>query len=201
MKRSDLHTRMVGWLKVALPLSALAILSTLFLLARTIDPNDAIPIAEVDVEDRLREPRMTAPEYSGTTSDGASLSLTATEARQDAGGAASAKAIMGKLVMPGGGEITLTAATANIDGAAGVIDLAGKVQITTSTGYVAQTEQITARLDRTSMQSAGSVTATGPIGTISADQLIVTGQAESSADAYLVVFNGHVKLIYHPQPK
>ena len=30
----DRHTRVVGWLKVALPLLALAILSTLFLLSR-----------------------------------------------------------------------------------------------------------------------------------------------------------------------
>jgi lipopolysaccharide export system protein LptC len=95
-------------------------LSTLFLLARTIDPNNAIPIAEVDVEDRLREPRMTAPEYTGTTSDGASILLTATEARQDDGGSASAKGIVGKMVMPDGGEITLTAAKGNIDDANGV---------------------------------------------------------------------------------
>lgn len=198
MKRSDLHTQIVGWLKVALPLSALGILSTLFLLARTIDPNNAIPIAEVDVEDRLREPRMTAPEYTGTTSDGASILLTATEARQDDGGSASAKGIVGKMVMPNGGEITLTAAKGNIDDANGVIDLAGAVRITTSTGYVAETETMSAKLDRTSMQSSGSVKATGPIGSITADQLSVAIQGESSAEAYLVVFNGHVKLIYLP---
>ena len=38
MARADRHTRVVGWLKVALPLAALAILSTLFLVARRIDP-------------------------------------------------------------------------------------------------------------------------------------------------------------------
>ena len=40
-------------------LSALAILSTLFLVADQIDPEDALPFAEVDVEDLAREPRMT----------------------------------------------------------------------------------------------------------------------------------------------
>ncbi|MGB3251218.1 MAG: hypothetical protein WBB13_18855, partial [Tabrizicola sp.] len=73
MARVDRHTRLVGWLKVALPLTALAILSTLFLVARRIDPEAALPYAEVDVEDLAREPRMTAPTYAGTTEDGAAL--------------------------------------------------------------------------------------------------------------------------------
>ncbi len=54
-----------------MPLAALAILSTLFLVARTIDPSDAIKFTDLDVEDRLRDPRMTAPTYAGVTSDGA----------------------------------------------------------------------------------------------------------------------------------
>ena len=77
MARADTHTRVVGWLKVALPLMALAVLSTLFLVADQIDPEDALPYAEVDVEDLAREPRMTMPSYAGITTDGAALSLTA----------------------------------------------------------------------------------------------------------------------------
>ena len=84
--RADRHTRVVGWLKVMLPLTALAILSTLFLVARRIDPEAALPYAEVDVEDLAREPRMTAPTYAGTTEDGASVTLTADEARPAAEG-------------------------------------------------------------------------------------------------------------------
>ncbi|MGB4909398.1 MAG: hypothetical protein WBP15_12770, partial [Tabrizicola sp.] len=87
MARVDRHTRLVGWLKVALPLTALAILSTLFLVARRIDPEAALPYAEVDVEDLAREPRMTAPTYAGTTEDGAALTLSADEARPEAEGA------------------------------------------------------------------------------------------------------------------
>ena len=46
MARLDLHSRLVTWAKVALPLAALAILSTLFLLADRIDPTAAIPYAD-----------------------------------------------------------------------------------------------------------------------------------------------------------
>ena len=62
MERIDRHTRVVGWLKLALPLAALVILSTLFLVADRIDPEDALPYAKVDVEGLARAPRMTAPE-------------------------------------------------------------------------------------------------------------------------------------------
>nr|WP_232014486.1 hypothetical protein [Cereibacter sphaeroides] len=77
----NLHSRLVSWLKVVLPLAALAILSTLFLVARTINPDDAIPYADVDVADRVREPRITAPTWAGITSDGAALSVEAAAAR------------------------------------------------------------------------------------------------------------------------
>ena len=54
MARRDRHTRIVGWLKIGLPLAALAILSTLFLLSRRIEPADDLPFAQVELEDRAR---------------------------------------------------------------------------------------------------------------------------------------------------
>ena len=51
----------VAWLRVLLPLGALAVLSTLFLLSRKPDPDAAIPYARVDAEALARQPRVTAP--------------------------------------------------------------------------------------------------------------------------------------------
>jgi lipopolysaccharide export system protein LptC len=97
----DLHSRIVGWAKVILPLAALGILSTLFLFARTIDPEDAIPYAEVDVEDRIREPRLTAPTYSGVTSDGSAVTFQAVEARPAGdNGPARAEEMAGRPIFP-----------------------------------------------------------------------------------------------------
>ena len=71
--RDNLHSRLVAILKVTLPLLALVILSTLFLISRKINPEDAIPYADVDIEDRLRDPKMTGASLSGMTPDGLSL--------------------------------------------------------------------------------------------------------------------------------
>ncbi|MFN4204658.1 MAG: LPS export ABC transporter periplasmic protein LptC, partial [Tabrizicola sp.] len=145
MARADTHTRVVGWLKVALPLAALAILSTLFLVARQIDPEAALPYAEVDVRDLAREPRMTAPTYAGTTSDGAALTLRAHEARPASEASeAAATELRLELATPDGAQTELAAARARMDSASQQIVLSGSVTVTTSSGYRLETEEIVA---------------------------------------------------------
>ena len=198
MARADAHTRVVGWLKVALPLIALALLSTLFLLADRIDPQDALPYAEVDVEGLAREPRMTAPTYAGTTEDGAALTLTADEARPAAEGAqAEAQGLQLDLLTPDGARTNLRAATAVMDDTARELVLSGGVTIVTSTGYRLETAELAAKLDRSGLESRAPVTATGPAGDISAAQVTLR-QDNQTPGAYLLVFNGGVRLVYRP---
>lgn len=198
MARADRHTRVVGWLKVALPLTALAILSTLFLVARRIDPEAALPYAEVDVEDLAREPRMTAPTYAGTTEDGSALTLSADEARPAAEGQpAQAAALRLDLATPDGGRTELLAADARMDDTQKALLLSGGVTLTTSTGYRLQTEEIAAKLDRTGLESRSKVTATGPAGEIQADGMSLS-QDNRTPGAYVLVFKGSVRLVYQP---
>lgn len=198
MARADRHTRIVGWLKVALPLLALVILSTLFLVADRIDPEDALPYAEVDVEDLAREPRMTAPSYAGTTSDGAALTLSAEEARPASDQTeARARGMRLDLVTPDGARTELRAETAVMDETARLLVLSGGVTVTTGTGYRLETQEVAARLDRSGLESRGEVTATGPMGEIRADGLRLD-QDNQTPGAYLLVFNGGVRLVYRP---
>jgi lipopolysaccharide export system protein LptC len=195
--RDNLHSRLVAWLKVILPLLALVILSTLFLISRAIDPSDAIPFAEVDVEDRIREPRMTAPTYAGVTTDGAALILTAKAALPDAGQGASATAVHAELATPDGATTTVEAATLALDTAAGVARMAGGVTVASSSGYRLTTDSLTAALDRTRLESGGAVQATGPMGDLAAGSLTLT-EAPEQPGAYVLVFKDGVKLIYQP---
>jgi lipopolysaccharide export system protein LptC len=195
---TDRHTRVVGWLKVTLPLAALAILSTLFLVADRIDPEDALPYAEVDVEGLAREPRMTAPSYAGTTSDGAALTLRAEEARTETGETpAQALGLRLELQTPDGVQTDVVAATARMDQAAGAVILSGGVTITTGNGYRLETPEIAAQLDRTGLESRGAVVATAPAGEIRAGGMTL-GQDAQTPGAYVLVFNGGVRLVYQP---
>ena len=197
LSRYDMHSRLVGWLKIALPLAALAILSTLFLFSRRIDPSDAIPYAEVDIEERLREPRMTDASYSGVTADGSAINLRAAAAVPQADGNARAIGLTATLDAPDGSNTTVVAATGQIDNAAGMIALAGGVTVETSTGYHIQTKDVRIALDRTSVEAPGKVNADGPPGTITADRMTLTSADPNSGD-YQLVFTGNVKLIYQP---
>jgi lipopolysaccharide export system protein LptC len=198
MTNQDTYSRLIGWLKIALPLAALAILSTLFLVARNINPDDAIPYANVDVEERLREPRMTDPTYAGVTEDGASLSLAASEARPEAqSGSGTAAKLSGLLETPDGGRTQLAAASARLDDAKRQIALSGGVTIASSSGWKVESETLTAQMDKTDISTQSPVTATGPAGTVTAKTMQLTADS-TRPGSYLLVFNGAVKLIYQP---
>lgn len=197
--RDNLHSKLVALLKVVLPVAALALLSTLFLVSRTIDPSDAIPFAEVDIAERVREPRMTAPTYAGMTTDGASVSVAAAEARpaQDGGAAATAATLRAQIDTPDGGRAELVAATGSLDAAAGLLTLQGKVEITTSTGYHVTTDQVTSALERTDVKTEGTISATTPMGELTAGRMTLN-QDTAVKGRYLLLFQDRVKLIYRP---
>lgn len=195
--RDNFHSRLVAWLKVMLPLAALALLSTLFLVPRGFAPEDTLPYSEVEVEELAREPRLTAPRYSGVTLDGAALSVTAEVARPDSAdtGRADATALTARLETPDGVTTDLSASDGALDAAAGLLTLTGDVRIAASNGYVILTDELTAALDRTLIDSPGAVAATAPMGRIDAGAMHMT----TEGDDYVVVFNGGVKLVYEPR--
>lgn len=194
----NLHSTLVAWLKVILPLTALGILSTLFLVARTIDPEGALPYAEVDIADRLLEPRLTSPRWAGVTEDGASLTVTADEARPGAGDAArpSATGLRARMEFPGGSAADLVAAEGRIDTTAREFRVSGGVVLTTSGLWRMETEALTATLDRTRLASPGEVRADGPLGRLVAGSMTITRQP--GASGYDLRFAGGVKLVYDP---
>lgn len=199
MTYDNAHSRLVAWAKIVLPLAALVLLSTLFMLSRKVDPTNAIPYAQVDVEELAREPRVTAPEFAGMTEDGAALTVTAKTARPDpdGGAGASASSLSARLETTGGLSADLTAAEGRIDPASGQVSFFGGVEVSTSTGYRMQSARIEARTDRSELTAPGAVHATAPMGELEAGRM--TLRSTDAGATHELVFNGGVKLVYHPQ--
>lgn len=193
----NLHSRVVMILKVSLPLVALAILSSLFLISPPIDPEDAIPYADVEIADRLAEPRMTGAGFATVTSDGATLTLSADRAAPVAGGAEVA-GLRGQLASADGAVTEITAAAGKLDRTAGQLVLHDGVRLSTSTGYEVATDNLTMGTDRSFLESGGPVTATAPMGELTSGGLRLDRAADGST--HLLVFNKGVRLIYRPQP-
>jgi lipopolysaccharide export system protein LptC len=194
---SDSHSRIVFWLKITLPLLALGILSTLFLVSRNIGGDGIIPFSDVDLDALAREQQLTAPEYSAMTSDGAALTIRSLSARPEGGGAV-ATDIAATYAQDGGLTIALKAAQGSFDPAAGTLNFGGGVRVETSAGYVLLTEGIVGRLDRTSVTSPGKLTATAPFGRIEAGAMHLD-LADMPGGDTILVFNKGVRLIYNPK--
>lgn len=195
------YSRVVAFLKVILPLCALALLSTLFLLSRNIggDVSGEIPFAKVDLEQRAREQQLTAPFFSGKTSDGHLVRFIAERALPDADDPQNSMAqkMDARIDLIDGSRLTLSADKASVDGNTHVATLTGGVLITSSNGYTMRTQELSASMRELDAQSVGKVTGEGPAGDFEAGKMKIS--QEPDARSATLLFTNGVKLIYTPQ--
>ena len=196
---SDRYSRLIAWLKVLFPLMALALLSTLFLLSRVIDPEAQIPFAEKEIQDRLRDQQVTGPFFTGTTADGDQIMFSAEKLTTPEGqtGANEAEEIKTVLDLANGNQITLTAMRASFDLAKDHAELKGDVRIETSTGYRISSAFLTSAMSTLDLESPGPVVGYAPGGTLKAGRMTLTA-AKGDARTQLIFTNG-VKLVYTPK--
>ncbi|MCJ8138369.1 LPS export ABC transporter periplasmic protein LptC [Falsirhodobacter halotolerans] len=200
-RTGDRHTKLVKLLKVALPLVALALLSTIFLVSRTVGTQDAIPYSNVDVQGRAMDPRLTEPTWSGLTSDGARLNIAAAEVRPPAEGRpATISALRADLTTPDGVDTHLQSAAGTYDDANQRVTFSGQVRVHTSTGYDIRMAEAVAELDRTQVTGIGPITGQAPMGQLTAGGMTLNPAGDTGGQ-YRLDFTGGVKLIYTPAPQ
>ncbi len=196
----DLYSRMVAFFKVLLPLAALGILATLFLISRGIDLDGTIPFAEREIAERLRNQQVTRPHFSGTTPGGDEITVTAAVARPGSPtDPAGADDVSARMIRADGGEMTLNARTISVDPSADLASFSGAVRIQTSTGLDVQTEQLDTALHGISGEAPGTITGTSPFGDLSAGAMEFG--AKNGNGPIHVLFKGGVRLVYRPTKK
>ena len=193
------HSRMIAWLKIALPLVALGLLSTIFLLSRDSDPASRVPFSVVGIEGDVAQEQVRVPQFSGVTNTGAALRMTAQVARPspEIPGLIEAETLNAKIEMKDGSEIDLDAPAATLSDGDDRAELKGGVTIRSSTGYTLTTQSMLTSLSRIEAESRGRVEGAGPLGTLEAGRMQIS-TPEGSTDVHLL-FTGGVKLIYLPQ--
>ena len=191
------HSRLVKAAKVVLPFAALAILSTLFLLPRPVDPTRAIPQFGIDIEDLASDPRVTTASYAGVLEDGGALTVTAATLRtdQESFTRLNATDLVVQLDTPQGARLGARAETGRIEQGTDLMTLRGDVRLEDATGYDLRTEHLTVALDRTWLSATTPVRGAGPAGTLDAGGMELTRGGDG---AHLLVFTGGVKLVYRP---
>ncbi|WP_222611814.1 LPS export ABC transporter periplasmic protein LptC [Shimia ponticola] len=195
--RADGYSRLVTALKVVLPITAVALLSTLFFFSGQIDPTQSLPYKELDVESIAREQRLSKPSSSGVTNDGSAFKMTADRALPDASDDTITRFenLNIELVDPDTDVRTfLSAPTGSSNSATGETVLSGGTEIRSTDGMLIQAETLRMFLDNDEIISDGPVTATGSFGDLEAGSMRIA-RAGPGQD-HLAVFNNGVNLIY-----
>ena len=194
----DSHSRAVTYLKVLLPLAALVLMSTLFLISRGVNTDAVIPFAQKEIEDRMKGQQITAPFFSGTTAQGDEIMVSAALARPGSADApASASSLSAEIKLVQGGRITLASETGSILPDQDFARFSGSVTITSADGLTVETEELNTALSGLEANSPGPVRATGVIGELTAGNMQI-GVKTEGGPVHMLFKNG-VKLLYDPQ--
>lgn len=195
--RISTYSGLIAGLKVLLPLAALALLSSLFLLSRTITPGQEVPFLD-DASEIPTSDSIAAPYYSGSTPEGHAVLITAETARpmEDDPEGFIAQKLDATFDLIDGSRLHVVADEAQVNEPDDYLGLSGSVVITSSAGYVVRTEKLISSLHQIRAESPGAVNATSPMGVLDAGQFRVT-QSDENNNVQMVFTNG-VKLIYEP---
>lgn len=194
MDRVSLHSQFIFLAKVFLPLGALALLSTMFLFARSSGEATAIPFSEIRA--LAKEQRITAPRFGGVTTDGSTLQIAAVSARPAEEGGLDIDAPLLSLEVSETDRLTVVAGQGRIDDAAQMAVLSGLARLETSTGYLMETRGLFADLTTGVITSDGALEVQAPFGTLTAGAMRIT--SDSTKGPFTMDFTDGVKLIYVP---
>ncbi|WP_172297992.1 hypothetical protein [Pseudoruegeria sp. HB172150] len=191
------YSRVVSWLKVLLPLLALALLSTLFLVARAVDPAQDLPYADVDIDELTREQRVGRPTFTGMTGGGAAFTVSAESARPDpeTPDRFTASDLSADIDLPSGVNVGINASEGVIGDNGQSAGLGGDVSVIASNGYRLDGDSLNVTFDTMRLWSDTAIAVTGPGVNLTADSFELTGDGTEDSPQ-LLVFNGNVRLLY-----
>lgn len=193
----NFHSQLVGWAKIILPLSALALLSILFLFAR--DANEPDEAAFSQAEEIAREQMVTAPKFSGVATDGSVIVISAVSAKPDGTrpDTVQVEEVRMRMDTTDGSFIEVTAVLGEVDGGARIASFLGLARLTTSNGYEMETNGLVAELDSGLVTSDGLLEIHAPFGELTAGK--VTFQTATQEEGQQMLFSDGVRLLYTPQ--
>lgn len=197
MTASDnLHSQVVGWAKVLLPLAALVLLSTLFLFARKNEEAESIPYAEITA--LAREQVITNPSFSGVSDTGAVIQIRADAARPDLEMPTRVTIDAPRLMLDAadGTSLRVNAGAGMIDSAAGIAQMTGLARLITSNGYTMESSGLDADLETGTVTSHGQMAIQAPFGQLTAGQVVI--HWAESGEGQQLQFTQGVKLVYEP---
>ncbi len=188
------YSRMVTWLKILLPLLALGVLGTVFLINSDEGFEVGFSFSPADLDTLESGSFLNRPQIDGVTDKGEPFHLVA-EKITPVGGDQNlvlVTALSGRFTFNSGDWVKLEAPGARLDIAAQTLLLEKGGTLETSDGNFATVRRLEAWLSSGEMRGNGIV-ANGPLGQISAEQFRI---AAAEGENRVLWFENRVKMVY-----
>ncbi|WP_118133173.1 LPS export ABC transporter periplasmic protein LptC [Oceanicella sp. SM1341] len=204
-RRLGKYSRTVRFLRIGLPLLAIAMMSSVFLIQED-DFVGGIEFSASDIQALGEGLRLTNPNFSGTTDAGEPYMVRAEWAQPDSPDPEkiTLHGLSAVIDTRDGRKITLSATDGEMRPDDQRVSLTGEVEMTTSDGYVAKTGHAEADIRRRLVRAPGAVSAEGPMGSIEAGSMEITrpgaeGEEEPASGNEVVLFGNGVRVVYRPE--
>lgn len=193
------YSRLVVAAKIVLPLGAIGLLSTLFLLARTAPQGEPVRFVDESVSDLADRQRLGSPVHASVTAEGTQVQIIAESMYPDADRPKLTHSIepVAELLTQDGFAYDITARTGHIDEIAMRSRLQEDVLILTSDGYRIRTDALELHTDLTYLETLAPVSADGPLGTLDAGRMEIHTDPDDETRTRMVFTDG-VRLVYTP---
>ncbi len=188
------RARVVGLLKIALPLGALALIAAIFLFPR---PENGEGIGFSDLDFDLRDGlQVNAPRFTGVDAEGRPFSVVAEWARPDAPDPESVALgpVRGEIALSPTRRLVLTAAGGELRPKQERLLLEGDVTLSESAGWRLTVSRADISIAEGDLEAEGPVRGAGPGGEIAADAM----RAARRADGDYIWFEGGVTVRIDP---
>lgn len=198
-RRVRRYSRLVTWMKVALPLAAVALIAVIFLSAR--DRGDLSDIFTAEELARLGAGmRLDNPRFAGVTDAGEPFVVRADWALPDSAmpRIVDLEEPRGEIELNDGRTIEVAAASGRLDRRRESATLTGGVTLETSDGHRIETERVRVDFEARTANAPGPITAEGPRGSVEAGSMRAAGGETGLADGQ-IWFENRVRLVFIPR--
>lgn len=193
------YSRNVQWMKVALPIAAVALIAMIFMVGRDrlqdTSAQQLINAAALSAGLKLENPR-----FADITSDGDPYVVTALSALPD--GASPNRIELeqpdAELHLSNGIVLTIESKEGELFRKKERLNLEGDVILRTSDGYRADSQRLKINMKKRVAIVPGHVFATGPRGSIEADRLRIEQVGETRRET-VATFKGNVRVVITPK--
>lgn len=193
----DLYSKIIAYLKVLLPVAALALLSTLFLISDRIQRTPQIPFGPREIERRIAGQQVTAPYFAGTTKAGHSIMIAAGRALKETETlSTTTEGLEAEIILVNGQRINMLAKTGTIDPNENKAILDGNVRLTTSDNMQLLTNLLEASLDHLDIFAPTKVRGNSNFGAITAGMMRIL--PETNSESAQILFTNGVRVLYEP---